>query len=91
MCYYAMSVTYVDSNRTNHLTGPTYFFKIESPLQMMTCTKVVLKARSKRRKKIQTEDIKKFFEININITKSTCILKCSVAIYTYQTKRKNNA
>ena len=63
MCYYAMSVTYVDSNRTNHLTGPTDFFKIESPLQMMTGTKLVLKTRSKENLE-RTAGIMKFNEIN---------------------------
>ena len=82
MCYYAMSIIYVDSNRTNHLTGPTYFFKVESPLQMMTGTKLVLKTRSKENLE-RTAGIMKFNEININITQSTCNLKFSVTICIY--------
>ena len=89
MRYYAISITFGNNNRTDQLTDPTYFLKIESPSQIMTCTKV-LKARSKEKENLErTAGIT--IEININITQSTCNLKCSVAIYIYYTEEKHNA
>ena len=89
MRYYAISITFGNNNRTDQLTDPTYFLKIESPSQIMTCIKV-LKARSKEKENLErTAGIT--IEININITQSTCNLKFSVAIYIYYTEEKHNA
>ena len=49
---------------------------------------IILYVKTQKENLESTSGITKFVEINIDITQSTCNLKCTLTIYIYYTKEK---